>query len=432
MNLSKYAAIKADALSKKYVIGETAKLYNTMRDSLANGLAKIGGKFRPGTNGGNNCAQEFWALRDISFEIEPGEVVGIVGRNGAGKSTLLKVLSRITEPSSGSVDIYGKVGSLLEVGTGFHNELTGRENLYLSGAILGMKRAEITRQFDEIVAFAEIEKFVDTPVKHYSSGMYLRLAFAVAAHLQPNILLIDEVLAVGDQNFQKKCLGKMDDVAKQGRTVLLVSHNMSAITDLCGRGLLIRNGRLAFDGRAADCVSEYFKDNNTADSLEPENTSHLPFQVSSLKLNEGNSTAIEVGENFDVSLNLKGRHIRNPSIFFIVENVAGQSVVHKRIESKELGLETIDGSYTLKISLPSLWLSPGVYSMYFKFIVPATDWSGRLQSERIQLEVRGELERTGKAVLNPTVEWNVAALERKTPAKIISREAQRVLKKVRV
>ena len=404
-------AIKAENLSKKYLIGETAKLYSTMRDSLASGFGKIGRKFRRGANGGDSADQEFWALRDINFEIKPGEVVGVIGRNGAGKSTLLKVLSRITEPTGGSVDIYGKVGSLLEVGTGFHNELTGRENLYLSGAILGMKRAEITRQFDEIVAFAEIEKFVDTPVKHYSSGMYLRLAFGVAAHLQPNILLIDEVLAVGDQNFQKKCLGKMNDVAKQGRTVLFVSHNMSAITDLCQRGILIKAGRVAFDGRAADCVSEYYKDNNTDGADDAENSRHLPLQVHSLKLNDGSLTAVEAGEDFEVSLNIKGRNIRNPSIFFIVENVAGQTVVHKRIESKELGLETIDGNYKLNIALPGLWLSPGIYSMYFKFMVPSTDWSGRLQSERMLLEIRGEMERTGKAVLNPAVEWSVDELD---------------------
>ena len=406
-------AIKAENLSKKYLIGETAKLYSTMRDSLANGFGKIGRKFRRGANGGDSADQEFWALRDINFEIKPGEVVGVIGRNGAGKSTLLKVLSRITEPTGGSVDIYGKVGSLLEVGTGFHNELTGRENLYLSGAILGMKRAEIARQFDEIVAFAEIEKFVDTPVKHYSSGMYLRLAFGVAAHLQPNILLIDEVLAVGDQNFQKKCLGKMNDVAKQGRTVLFVSHNMSAITDLCQRGILIKSGRVAFDGRAADCVSEYYADNNVEDLGEQETSRHKPLQVHSLKLNDGDTKAVEAGEDFEVSLNLKGRNIRNPSIFFIVENVAGQTVVHKRIESKELGLETIDGNYKLNIALPGMWLSPGIYSMYFKFMAPSTDWSGRLQSERMLLEIRGEMERTGKAVLNPAVEWNVEELERK-------------------
>src|SRR6267378_562100 len=195
-----------------------------------------------------STSETFWALKDVSFDIKTGEAVGIIGSNGAGKSTLLKILNRITEPTRGAVDIYGRVGALLEVGTGFHPELTGRENIFLNGAILGMSRAEIRRKFDEIVAFAEVEKFLDTPVKRYSSGMYVRLAFAVAAHLEPEILLVDEVLAAGDAEFQKKCLDKMEDVAKGGRTVLFVSHNMKAITSLTARGLVLESGRLGFNG----------------------------------------------------------------------------------------------------------------------------------------------------------------------------------------
>ncbi|HLZ98152.1 MAG TPA: ABC transporter ATP-binding protein, partial [Steroidobacteraceae bacterium] len=200
---------------------------------------------------------QVWALRDLSFEVEPGEVLGIVGRNGAGKSTLLKVLSRITEPTTGRVELYGRVGSLLEVGTGFHPELTGRENIFLSGAILGMRRAEIVRKFDEMVAFAEVEKFIDTPVKHFSSGMYVRLAFAVAAHLEPEILLVDEVLAVGDAAFQKKCMGKMGDVARAGRTIIFVSHNMASIESLCNSCLLISSGRLEARGEPVQIVMRY-------------------------------------------------------------------------------------------------------------------------------------------------------------------------------
>ena len=198
-----------------------------------------------------------WALRDVGFEIAAGEVVGMIGHNGAGKSTLLKILSRITEPTEGEAEIHGRVGSLLEVGTGFHPELTGRENIFLNGAILGMKRADIAARFDEIVAFAETEAFLETPLKKYSSGMYLRLAFAVAAHLQPDILIVDEVLAVGDAAFQRKCLGKMGDVAKQGRTVLFVSHNMGAVRSLCKRGLVFNGGRLEFDGRTDEAISYY-------------------------------------------------------------------------------------------------------------------------------------------------------------------------------
>ena len=209
----------------------------------------------------------FWALRDVSFEVKRGEVVGIIGRNGAGKSTLLKILSRITAPTTGEVEIKGRVGSLLEVGTGFHPELTGRENIYLNGAILGMKRAEINRKFDEMVAFAEIEKFIDTPVKRYSSGMYVRLAFAVAAHLDPEILLVDEVLAVGDAQFQKKCLGKMGDVAKEGRTVLFVSHNMDAVARLCEKATLLTAGRVNYQGPTTVAIETYYREPQDRDRV---------------------------------------------------------------------------------------------------------------------------------------------------------------------
>jgi homopolymeric O-antigen transport system ATP-binding protein len=257
-------AVRVEDLGKLYRIG-AAETYATFRESLMQFLTA---PFRrPGKlNGGNGYDAEttdrIWALSDVSFEIEPGEVVGIIGRNGAGKSTLLKILSRITEPTRGFAEIHGRVGSLLEVGTGFHGELSGRENIYLNGAILGMKKSEIERKFDEIVAFAEVEKFIDTPVKRYSSGMYLRLAFAVAAHLEPDILIVDEVLAVGDASFQKKCLGKMEDVAKQGRTVLFVSHNMAAVAQLCEKVVWLENGRSHKIGLAEDVVKEYMTDDN--------------------------------------------------------------------------------------------------------------------------------------------------------------------------
>ncbi|MCE5308743.1 MAG: ABC transporter ATP-binding protein [Acidobacteriales bacterium] len=210
-------------------------------------------------NGEGRAEESIWALKDVSFEVKRGEVLGVIGRNGAGKSTLLKILSRITEPTEGFAEVHGRVGSLLEVGTGFHPELSGRENIYLNGAILGMRRGEIDRKFDEMVAFAEVEKFIDTPVKHYSSGMYLRLAFAVAAHLQPEILLVDEVLAVGDAEFQKKCLGKMQDVAQEGRTVLFVSHNLAAVQSLCSRGIVLRNGSVWMNAGVRDAVAGYLR-----------------------------------------------------------------------------------------------------------------------------------------------------------------------------
>src|SRR5665647_1233607 len=245
------SVISVENLSKKYIIGhQKQERYTTLRDVLANGAKRFTHKLTHPFSVPENdpTHEEFCALKDVSFDIQQGDRVGIIGRNGAGKSTLLKILSRITEPTSGRVSIKGRVASLLEVGTGFHPELTGRENIFLNGAILGMSKVEIKSKFDEIVAFAEVEKFLDTPVKRYSSGMYVRLAFAVAAHLEPEILIVDEVLAVGDAQFQKKCLGKMEDVSKEGRTVLFVSHNMGAIKKLCSRALLIENGRcIQFD-----------------------------------------------------------------------------------------------------------------------------------------------------------------------------------------
>jgi lipopolysaccharide transport system ATP-binding protein len=251
--------IKVDHLSKKFMIQHEAGAggrYTSLRDVISDRVRGIGKK-KEQTRAKE---EEFWALHDVSFEVEQGDRVGIIGRNGAGKSTLLKVLSQITEPSSGSIRIKGRVASLLEVGTGFHPELTGRENIFLNGAILGMSRAEIKRKFDEIVAFAETEKFLDTPVKRYSSGMYVRLAFAVAAHLEPEILIIDEVLAVGDAQFQMKCLGKMEDVSNnEGRTVLFVSHNMGAIKHLCTKGMLLKDGRISVNGNIQEVVNEYSK-----------------------------------------------------------------------------------------------------------------------------------------------------------------------------
>ena len=255
--------IRAEGLGKKYLIGHQAQAerYTALRDVVARTAKGFVRSARDMLQGRQLVAgdeiEEFWALKDVGFEIERGDVVGIIGRNGAGKSTLLKILSRITEPSAGRVEIKGRVASLLEVGTGFHPELSGRENIYLNGAILGMTRAEIKRKFDEIVSFAEVEKFLDTPVKHYSSGMYVRLAFAVAAHLEPEILVVDEVLAVGDAEFQKKCLGKIGEVAGEGRTVLFVSHNMAAVRTLCGNGLILKNGLLVKQASVDQIIAEY-------------------------------------------------------------------------------------------------------------------------------------------------------------------------------
>lgn len=244
--------IEVRNISKSYTIGEQVS-FNSLREEI---MQTITAPFRRKTDKSSDD-NIIWALKDVSFEVQEGEVLGIIGRNGAGKSTLLKILSRITEPTSGKITMRGRVASLLEVGTGFHPELTGRENILLNGALLGMSRQEIKSKFDEIVAFAEIEKFIDTPVKRYSSGMYVRLAFAVAAHLEPEILVVDEVLAVGDAQFQKKCLGKMGDVAKRGRTVLFVSHNMEAVSALCTKGVMLHNGTMAFHGEIAETITSY-------------------------------------------------------------------------------------------------------------------------------------------------------------------------------
>jgi lipopolysaccharide transport system ATP-binding protein len=257
--------VRVENLSKSYLIGhQRQERYTALRDVIMSSARDFGRRLlhplKSSLYAGNSTLEEFYALNDVSFEIKPGDRVGIIGRNGAGKSTLLKILSRITEPSSGRVTICGRVASLLEVGTGFHPELTGRENIFLNGAILGMGKAEIKRKFDEIVDFAEVEKFLDTPVKRYSSGMYVRLAFAVAAHMEPEIMVVDEVLAVGDAQFQKKCLGKMEDVStKEGRTVLFVSHNMQAIRALCSRAILLSDGKLRADAPVNDTIEMYQK-----------------------------------------------------------------------------------------------------------------------------------------------------------------------------
>jgi lipopolysaccharide transport system ATP-binding protein len=277
--------ICAEGLGKKYLIGHQAERerYAALRDTLVRGAHNLWRKTADMVRGrailADDAVEEFWALRDVSFEVKRGEVLGIIGRNGAGKTTLLKILSRITEPSEGRVTIKGRVASLLEVGTGFHPELTGRENIYLNGAILGMTRAEIRKKFDQIVAFAEVEKFLDTPVKRYSSGMYVRLAFAVAAHLEPEILVVDEVLAVGDAEFQKKCLGKMSEFAGGGRTVLFVSHNMGAVQALCPAALLLKRGKIDVTGRAVEVVAAYLNHSQPSSAFVRSHHSTKPTLV---------------------------------------------------------------------------------------------------------------------------------------------------------
>jgi lipopolysaccharide transport system ATP-binding protein len=290
-------AIRVENLSKQYSIGMAKYRHDTLRDHLKETITAF---FRRDGHS-QNAKEIIWALKDVSLEVKQGEVIGIIGRNGAGKSTLLKILSRITEPTTGHVDVYGRISSLLEVGTGFHAELTGRDNIFLNGAILGMRNNEIKQKFDEIVAFAEIDKFIDTPVKRYSSGMYVRLAFAVAAHLEPEILIVDEVLAVGDAAFQKKCLGKMESVAKTGRTVLFVSHNLGSITQLCSSAILLDEGRVLHRGKADETVARYLakvfpshKDGNLENSSERKGDGRLKFVDVYLRNTAGDATNVPI------------------------------------------------------------------------------------------------------------------------------------------
>lgn len=287
------AIIKIEGISKRYTLG-TKEPYYSLRDSFVNVFKKKKPK------------EEFWALKDINFEVEQGETIGIIGRNGAGKSTLLKILSRITPPTKGKITMRGRVASLLEVGTGFNPELTGRENIYLNGAILGMTKKEIGRKFNEIVAFSEIEKFLDTPVKRYSSGMYVRLAFAVAAHLEPEILIVDEVLAVGDANFQKKCLGKMGEVAKGGRTVLFVSHNMGAVKQLCNRSVLLEKGEIKAIDKTEEIIKKYLEGNSENQSQKVfEEILEKKVQIRSISINDNEEkivSDIDVSKPFSISV----------------------------------------------------------------------------------------------------------------------------------
>lgn len=358
-----------------------------------------------------------WSLKDINFDIGQGEAVGIIGKNGAGKSTLLKLLSRVTSPTTGTIKVKGRVASLLEVGTGFHPELTGRENIYLNGSILGMRKKEIDRKLDEIIDFSGVERYIDTPVKRFSSGMYVRLAFAVAAHLESEILIVDEVLAVGDAEFQKKCLGKMEEIGRRdGRTILFVSHNMSAILELCKRGLLIENGQVVNDAEVSSCVATYFERDKILHKLSGGRTTKNDFlDLGNITVNGDHTYQIEHSSPFNVSVDISGNDIRQATVFFIIENAFGQSVLHKKVSSTNVGYELIDGDFRLNIELPGLWISPGIYSMYFKVLVPTTRWSGRVISDRIILEVTGPMEASGKAFMNPNVNWSMETLESAIP-----------------
>ncbi len=369
--------IRVENLSKKYLLDhqqEGRSNYKSIRESWTNGMSFVGKKvLNPRSNKAFKPSQEeFWALKDVSFEIKQGDRVGIIGRNGAGKSTLLKVLSRITEPTSGRIGINGRIASLLEVGTGFHPELTGRENIFLNGAILGMGRAEIARKFDEIVDFAEVEKFLDTPVKRYSSGMYVRLAFAVAAHLEPEILIVDEVLAVGDSQFQKKCLGKMEDVGKEGRTVLFVSHSMGVITQLCNKGIYMQHGSVASQGDIDKVVKQYVMTGSADNGFVqfPQNASKKPIVCRQVSISSGAGAepAGEVDIRYPFYINLDyevSQPVSNIEIAVRISTSDGRAVLTTSQSdcSPELVRSRSVGTYQSSIEIPGMFLMPGSYML---------------------------------------------------------------------
>jgi lipopolysaccharide transport system ATP-binding protein len=370
------STIQVSELGKRYRIARVRAQYQTLRETLA---TRTGEMVRAlGTRGRRDnlrtTSDDFiWALRDVSFEVQRGEVVGIIGSNGAGKSTLLKVLSRVTKPTTGWVKLQGRVGSLLEVGTGFHPELTGRENIYLNGAILGMKRSEIQRKFSQIVEFAEVEKFIDTPVKRYSSGMYLRLAFAVAAHLEPEILLVDEVLAVGDAVFQRKCLGKMEDVARAGRTVLFVSHNMDAIQRLCPRTLWIEHGRILEQGDSASVISHYL----STGSDRPKPNTWIDVSAARRKRGTGDARFVAVryssleetlgcqaypGGSLEFVLKIGSDSPRMvESLAVLLSTQTGTKLINADTISQGASLDLREGENMVRLRIEEVHLNPGVY-----------------------------------------------------------------------
>jgi len=375
-------ACNVRGLSKCYRVDRSAPRgrsgYKTLRDDLTR-LASA--PLRALRGGPDGRSEEFWALRDVNFEIQPGEVIGVIGRNGAGKSTLLKVLSRITKPTAGRVELNGRVGSLLEVGTGFHPELTGRENIYLNGAILGMSRREIARKFDEIVSFAEVEKFLDTPVKRYSSGMYVRLAFAVAAYLEPEILIVDEVLAVGDMAFQRKCMGRMHEVGRGGSTVLFVSHNMPAVESLCTRAILLDSGTVVQQGDVREQVAEYRR--RLMGALDGQQVALADLDAPGRRLKVFRSVAIldehgeptnhlPLGGEFRIRLTLDAaRAVHYPTVTVGIDDNLGQRMISLCTPLRNPVIETLDGTCEVECRVANFPLAPGEYWVKLGLATPA-------------------------------------------------------------
>ena len=389
--------IEVKGLSKKYRMGESQP-YLTLRDSLVNFAKNPFKKIKEGLS-----KDEFWALKDINFTVEPGEVVGIIGRNGAGKSTLLKILSRITPPTTGEITLRGRVGSLLEVGTGFQQELTGRENIYLNGAILGMSQVEIRRKFDEIIAFAEVEKFIDTPVKHYSSGMYMRLAFTIAAHLDPEILIVDEVLAVGDTEFQKKCLGKMDEISKkQQKTIIFVSHNMSAVKKLCGRGIFLDKGKVISEGSTDKLVEAYMNSADIKKDFKPIKITEIDVLVKKIAINQQEKGKVYPGKSLTIDLVLDSKNdISGLGIQIMIshDDTDGRVFSSNTKVTKNIDIKLIKGTNKLSLIIHNFSLCSGKYRLGLGIDIPFVKFYF-LDIDLLYFDV---LETTFKSSLVPTL-----------------------------
>jgi len=414
--------ITIENLSKKYIIKhQKQERYTALRDVLGNRIKRSFGKLlAPNTNYGNPEHEEFWALDDISFDVRQGDRIGIIGRNGAGKSTLLKILSRITEPTLGKVLIKGRVASLLEVGTGFHPELTGRENIYLNGAILGMSKIEIKRNFDEIVAFAEVEKFLDTPVKRYSSGMYVRLAFSVAAHLEPEILIVDEVLAVGDAQFQKKCLGKMESSGKDGRTVIFVSHNMGTINALCNKCILMHEGKVMGYDQTSNIIAQY---NGVADKhatinitskMRNRGDGSISFETCSL-FNEQRKpkTSFYIGESIRVEFTLRSKFEGEMSFWLIIFDASGVALLSSH--QRDITLTKIkNGKYRLVYKPKNFGLMPGNYTITAGAFDPKLnflEWVDKCQSFEVYSTFPNGAPFDGRwGAINQVADWKMEVL----------------------
>lgn len=424
------SAISVRDIGKRYVLSHEAKEpYSTLRDTLATGTRQVVRRLFRGRPGTHTSREEFWALRDVGFDIRQGERVGVIGRNGAGKSTLLKLLSRITEPTTGRIVMQGRIASLLEVGTGFHPELSGRENIFLNGAILGMPRMEIRRKFDEIVAFAEIERFLDTPVKRYSSGMYVRLAFAVAAHLEPDILIVDEVLSVGDAEFQKKCIGKMNEVGATARTVLFVSHNMQAVRYLCDRALLMENGRIVADGAVDAVVEQYLasaRASSPAAGLEAAIEALPPdpsFRLESIALfQEGNPVSGQIGNGSALEVEIRYRVIQRTlgiRVLFDLMDTQDTLLFRSFHDEDNEGIPTMEpGLYVSTARIPADLLAPNRYQLQ----VLATVYDDRMCIPYPGIGITLDVAATGRAnraylgepirgKLAPAIPWTTSRID---------------------